>query len=353
MTERKRDLNLDLIRCFALVAVLVMHYYDNSGFYTISMDGIGDFVMAMLRMVFASCVPLFLMLTGCLCRNKSFSPRYYLGILRILELYLLSNIACIVFEWLYLDRSFSVREIISGTINFEINGYAWYVLLYGGLFLMMPFLNMMYRGCATKGQKQALIFTFFALSALPSLMNTFFQIYSVWWSKLYPICYYFTGAYLGEYMSDKKPGKSALALLAFLVAFCLFNHLRFSGQAAGYDSIHYDNYQVYILSALLFIVMASLNLKQLPSLAAKLIYKIAELSFAAYLLSWISDGIIYREFVPYFPRPEDRFIWILALIPLSLAASLIMAQAIHWIYAPVDRFIRSRLIKLLPDGSGK
>ena len=52
MTEKKRDLNLDLTRCAALVAVLVMHYYDNSGFYTVVMDSPGDFVMAALRLLF-------------------------------------------------------------------------------------------------------------------------------------------------------------------------------------------------------------------------------------------------------------------------------------------------------------
>ena len=67
----------------------------------------------------------------------------------------------------------------------------------------------------------------------------------------------------------------------------------------------------------------------------------AELSFSAYLLSWISDGILYRVFVPFYPQPEDRFIWILALVPPSLAASLLMAQLVHWIYKPIDRPIRS------------
>ncbi len=352
MTEKKRDLNLDLIRSFALVAVLVMHYYDNSGFYTIAMDGPGDFAMALVRMLFVPCVPLFIMLTGWLCRDKVLSWRYYLGMLRILEIYLLSSLACLVFEFAYLGNRPSLLRIISDIINFEINGYAWYILLYGGLFLMIPFLNMMYRGCTGQRQKQLLVFSFLALSVLPSLFNSFFQIYSIWWAKLYPICYYFTGAYLGEYLERKKPGKYALALISGLLLFCLFNQFYFHGQAEGYNNIHYDHYQAYILSVLLFALLASLDLGRLPSWCAKLIYKIAELSFAAYLLSWISDGIIYREFVPYFPVPEDRFIWILVLIPLSLIFSLLMAQLVHWVYTPIDRLIRGRLLALLPPSQG-
>ena len=78
-------------------------------------------------------------------------------------------------------------------------------------------------------------------------------------------------------------------------------------------------------------------------------HTVAELSFSAYLLSWISDGILYRLFVPFIPQPEDRFLWILVLVPVSLLASLLMAQVVHWIYTPLDRPIRGWLIRRLDE----
>lgn len=344
---KERDLNLDLIRCVAFIAVLVMHYYDNSGFYLITMDSAGDFIMAMVRMLFTICVPLFLMLSGYLCHRKTLSARYYLGILRVLELYILCSLACIVFEWLYLDRQFGLREIVSTVLNFEVCGYAWYVMLYFGLFLMIPFLNLAYNGLESRGQKLTLVATFFTLSILPSLLNAYFHIYSVWWSKLYPLCYYFTGAFLSEYMPKKRPVKMGLLLLAALVVFCLYDHFKFHAEAGCYDGIHYDHYQVYILAVLSFLFLASLDLSSWPGFWKKQIGIIAELSFAAYLCSWISDGIIYRVFVPCFPQPKDRFVWILMLVPLSALTSLLMAQVVHWIYRPIDRLIRPRLEAVL------
>ncbi|MEI3100570.1 MAG: acyltransferase family protein [Oscillospiraceae bacterium] len=180
MTEKKRDLNLDLIRSLALVFVLGMHYYDNSGFYLITIDGTGDFLMAMGRMLCATCVPLFIMLTGRLCSAKKLSAKYYLGMLRIMEIYFISCLACLVFEALYLHNIMSLQNILSGILNFELDGYAWYLLLYGGLFLMMPFLNMMYSGCSGRNQKLLLIVTFFALSLLSSLLNSYVHIYPLW-----------------------------------------------------------------------------------------------------------------------------------------------------------------------------
>ena len=132
------------------------------------------------------------------------------------------------------------------------------------------------------------------------------------------------------------------------MVFCVFNQFLFDGQAINYEGINYTHYQIYFVSLQIFVLLFSLDLERIPRLISKIIYKIAELSFAAYLLSWISDGIIYREFVPFFPRPEDRFIWILLLVPLSLIGSLLMAQLIHWVYTPIDRLIRGRLMALLP-----
>ena len=266
-----------------------------------------------------------------------------------MEVYFINTLACILFEALYLHNFMSLRDMAGGLINFEINGYAWYVLLYGGLFLMMPFLNMMYAGCSNKNQKLILVFTFFALSVLPSLLNSFVHIYSLWWAKLYPICYYFTGSFLREHLGRRKPGPLALAFILILTGFCLFNQFYFQGEAYNYESIHYEHYQVYTLSVLLFVLLYSLNLGGLPGLFSRLIYKIAELSFAAYLMSWISDGIIYREFVPHFPDPRDRFIWVFLLVLLALLFSLLMAQLCHWIYLPLDRFLRPRLQRLLPE----
>ncbi len=349
MTEKKHDLNLDLIRSLALVLVLGMHFYDNSGFYTISLQGAGDYIAALGRMLCTTCVPLFLLLSGWLCSPKKLGPRYYLGILRIMEVYFISTLACILFEALYLHNFMSLRDMAGGLINFEINGYAWYVLLYGGLFLMMPFLNMMYAGCSNKNQQLVLIFSFLALSVLPSLFNSFVHVYSLWWAKLYPICYYFTGAFLREHLGRRRSGPLALAFVLVLAGFCLFNQFYFRGEAYNYEGVHYEHYQVYTLSVLLFMLLYSLDLGRLPGLCSRLIGKTAELSFAAYLMSWISDGIIYREFVPHFPEPRDRFVWVFLLVPLALLSSLLMAQLSHWIYLPLDRFLRPRLLRLLPD----
>ena len=62
--EQKRNLNLDLIRAFAVLFTVGMHFMDNSGIYDMEIRGALPIATAMLRMLFSTCVPMFLMLSG-------------------------------------------------------------------------------------------------------------------------------------------------------------------------------------------------------------------------------------------------------------------------------------------------
>ena len=188
MTEKKRNLNLDLIRCLALFLVPCIHGLDNTGLYTIALTTAADKAMVGIKLIVTNCIPLYLLLSGYLCCRKSLSVRYYLGYLRIYLVYLLCAIPCVLLEYFYEHSLHSLSDIIGSVINFYCCGYAWYIMMYTGLFLMIPFLNLIYQGCATQRQKQLLIASFFALSILPSLLNSYVHLYSLWWEKLYPIC---------------------------------------------------------------------------------------------------------------------------------------------------------------------
>lgn len=67
---RNRDYNLDLIRVFALYTVVSVHFFLNSGFYSQDMIGFKMFIKCIIRSFFIICVPLFLLLTGYLMKDK-------------------------------------------------------------------------------------------------------------------------------------------------------------------------------------------------------------------------------------------------------------------------------------------
>ncbi len=197
-TVKIRDINLDLVRCAALLMVPIMHSLDHTGLYEQLLYSWPDRLMIAVKTLFTCCIPLYVMLSGYLNNKKRLSARYYLGLIRIVVIYIVCGGACLIFEQLSGIARRSPREMLSALLNYSCCDYAWYIMMYLGLFLMIPFLNMAYHGCNSKKQKQLLVFSFIALSALPSLLNQYVHIYPLWWSRLYPVCYYFTGAYLSD-----------------------------------------------------------------------------------------------------------------------------------------------------------
>ena len=338
---KERNLNLDLIRCVALLMVPIMHSLDHTGLYDQQLYGAANQSMIAVKTLFTTCIPLYVMLSGFLNNRKALSARYYLGLIRILGVYLICGIACLAFEQCSGIAHRSPAEMVSALVNFSCCDYAWYIMMYFGLFLMIPFLNMAYHGLTTRKQKLVLVATFLALSVLPSLLNLYFQLYSLWWTRLYPLCYYFTGAYLSEYMPKVKPGKWATALLAFLAAYSVFFYFHHDANGAALIGVYQDTFPVYILSVLLFVTLFHLPLGTVPGPVAALLRKVSDLTLPAYLLTWITDSLIYPRLMAAVPAGPARYPWLLLTVPLSLISALLMAQVVDWIFVPINRLTKN------------
>ena len=86
------------------------------------------------------CVPLFLLLTGYLMKNKELSIKYYKGIGNTLFVYVLASIACVLFKNIYYPNEH--HNLLLSILNFTGANYAWYIEMYIGLFFIIPFLNL-------------------------------------------------------------------------------------------------------------------------------------------------------------------------------------------------------------------
>lgn len=341
--EKKRDANLDLIRALAVFFTVGMHFMDNSGIYDIEIRGALPVATAMLRMLFTACVPMFLMLSGFLCHKRTLSKRYYLSVLRILETYLVASALCLIYRAVFTEEEIGLRYVVGSVLNFYASGYAWYVMLYMGLFLMMPFLNLMFHGLETGRQRLVLIASFFVLSHLPTLLNVRVQLLSVWWKNLYPITYYLTGAYLSVYRPKRRAGQTAGLLLVLLGVCVLFNRLAYGPMGTGMIGVTYDHVEVYAVSVLCFVLLLGVPAVRFPAGLQRGIEWVSRLSFAAYLMSWVSDGLLYPAFVRLAPDFLQRLPWAIPLTALSLAFALLLAQIVEWLVRPLDRGIRALL----------
>lgn len=348
MSAKSRDLNLDLIRSIAVCSVLSLHFFLNTEFYKTPVAGTRMFIMTIMRSFFMVAVPFFLLLTGYLVNKKTLSFKYYKGILYPVGIYLLTSIINILYEVLILNDSMSFKTAILSLLNFKAVRYAWYIEMYMGLFLLIPFLNLIYNGLKSHKQKLVLIFTFFTLTTLPSLI-TFNnnEILPDWWKGIYPLTYYFIGAYIREYDVKIKKSLNFVLLMAVVLLSGIYNF------NTSYNNIFtwgkYNDWggiQVMLTSVLSFLLLKHLNLLKLPQFLKKLITIISKLSLGIYLASGIFDTIFYKRLNSMVQPMPKRLNYFIVIVPLVLIASSLFAVVTKYLYEWLDILIGKAMVKI-------
>ena len=217
---------LDIIRCFAIFSVIAGHFFVlNTPFRETIFDASGMLGQGLVYLLFnATGVPLFIMMTGYLNAHKvECNRKYYKGMGRVLISYLLFSIITILFRKYYLHEDFSWIQWGLKILDFSAIPYGWYIEMWIGLYLLTPFLNLLYKAIPTQKQKLILLVTLYTLTALPDLLNRYgLHLVPGFWQSVFPLTYFFIGSYIREYEPELKGKKILVAIIAIL-AICAIN----------------------------------------------------------------------------------------------------------------------------------
>ena len=167
---RQRDSRIDLIRIFALFSVVSVHFFLNNGFYEQTVVGLRMFIMCVVRCFYMICVPLFMVLTGYLMCGKTISKRYYSGLIKTIVIYILASIVCLFFKEWYYKEKYSLLEMLLKICDFSAANYSWYIEMYIGLYMLIPFLNSLFNSLNSK-KKIYLILTLIFVTSLPNIVR--------------------------------------------------------------------------------------------------------------------------------------------------------------------------------------
>ena len=257
--KNKRLYGMDLIKTVAIFFVISVHFFLNSGYYYTVMSGKTMLIMTFFRWLFFSCVPLFLISTGFLRSKKEATKSYYFSLVPVYISYLIAAIAAVFVKNTFSDGLpsglfFDVLSILS----FK-NGYAWYMEMFFGLAVLIPFVNLAYNNIKEKKHKLMLIAALLFLTGVCSLDlkltrngNTYYLL-SDYWVILYPFTYYLIGAYIKEYKPkiNKIFGSSALI---FIILFeTVYTYIRCKNQFFNWALLGgYGGITVAVSSVILF-----------------------------------------------------------------------------------------------------
>lgn len=212
--ENKRLIGPDIVRSIAILAVIAGHFFAvNTPYNATPFEGGSMVFQGFLKSLSDIGVPFFIVLTGFLCCRKSLTKDYYKGIKKAIVPYLVISLI----TWVVLS-DYSIKRLALGVLGFKTIGYAWYVEMYIGLFLLIPFLNMAIRQVFDNGQTKYLLLTALFLTALPPLLNRGdIKLVPGFWMMTFPATYYIIGAIIREYQPHLKR-----KLLWFLGAIVLY-----------------------------------------------------------------------------------------------------------------------------------
>lgn len=359
----KRNFNLDILRIFAFIFVPGVHFFLRSGYYSHNIDNPQMVVMTFMRTLFLLCIPLFLMITGYLQGDKKIESgkKYFSKISKVLVPYALIVIIYIIFinnilgpdyiRALYGKETLGIRQYVEYFTSF--NNYSWYVNMYIGLFLLIPFLNLIWQNLNTKKQEHLLLGSLIFMTMLPSVINSFafdapsgnwfsatggnnWMLFPNWWTNLYPITYYFTGAYMSRHRSESKlrPFKAFVLFLLAFGALGTFVVCRcWQGKGEFYNWTGYSSIGIYLMAITFFAFVNSFNFKRAPLFIRRVTGKLSDLTFGAYLCSWMLDQYVYNELlIPATPVFADRFAYFIPVWLFIISVSFAISAFVDLIY---------------------
>lgn len=283
------------------------------------------FLQGMARTLFMVNVPLFLLLTGYLNLHKTINRRYYKGMIAILTSYLFISVVTILVREYYLHEHFSLIQWFLKITDFSAINYAWYIEMWIGLFLLTPFLNILWNNIASRRHKHILIITLYLLCALPDMFNRYgVSLVPGYWELIYPCAFYFIGAYIREY----QPTVKSWQLLAFIVGSCLINPMFNALFVSNHSMIQLagdGNGMIGMpLAAAIFLLFYKTDIKN--RVTAARLASISKVSLDMYLASYMFDLMYYSWFKAHYFANQSQFgVWFFVIVPLVFASSYIFA----------------------------
>lgn len=320
------------------------------------------FVGCVLRSLFTTCIPLFLLLTGYLMSDKKLEKTYYGKCLRTVWIYILASALSATYRLVVAGTAIHLYEFLKSLLNFSGCPYAWYVEMYLGLFMLIPFLNILYHGIPTQGWKIGLLVTLVVLTTLPTFFNVFrfeelnwwispqsnkeyFKIIPAWWMGIYPITYYFIGNYIHEYGLRIKRTICFTSIVLLMIVTGCFSYWRSTPGIYEWGLWQDWNSWSNVLMGVLvfaFVLNGKEDSKGNKSVIKEKLYSaISKYAFGAYLLSWIAEDVVYHH-MPLEAVEIPNRLQYYPIVLIVFIISLLLSACVNMIYDFVRRHVVKR-----------
>ena len=341
---KERKLNIDILKCIAIVFVVGVHFFLHTNYYGQSFTFKSIFLSSFIWMILMTCVPLFIMTTGYLMKDKTYSEDYFIKLLPVIGIYALTAAVYTFFDMRVVNEEY-LGKLFENIFSFS--HYAWYVNLYIGLYMLIPFLNAGFNSLTSRKNQVVVLGILVLFTIVPptlSLLNNNEQNFMIlphiipdYWKGLWPITYYLLGAFLAS--SKKKSSFKELVFVIFILdILSVFGLAAISETTFG---IEYTVLPVFLLSSLIFYSVIHLKVSIKNEWLKRVVLFISKNTLPIYLLSVIGDYYWYPKMVEKWGDFTNLFL----RFPLIVIFLLIQAILMTFILNTLLKFIKTIILK--------
>lgn len=341
---KERKLNIDLLKCIAIVFVVGVHFFLHTNYYGQSFTFKNIFLSSFIWMILMTCVPLFIMTTGYLMKDKTYSEDYFIKLLPVIGIYALTAAVYTFFDMRVVNEEY-LGKLFENIFSFS--HYAWYVNLYIGLYMLIPFLNAGFNSLTSRKNQVVVLGILVLFTIVPptlSLLNNNEQNFMIlphiipdYWKGLWPITYYLLGAFLAS--SKKKSSFKELVFVIFILdILSVFGLAAISETTFG---IEYTVLPVFLLSSLIFYSVIHLKVSIKNEWLKRVVLFISKNTLPIYLLSVIGDYYWYPKMVEKWGDFTNLFL----RFPLIVIFLLIQVILMTFILNTLLKFIKTIILK--------
>jgi len=349
MADRKnRESNIELLRIIAAFGVVVLHYNNanlGGGFEFVPDGSANQFILTVLEALFICAVNLFVMISG-----------YFLRASQKRDLFKPLSVLCqtLFFGILVYFAGLKVRGL-----GFELDtllslfSIYWFAFVYVALYVISPYLNIVWDNLSEKGRKGLLALLIATFSVYPILLD----VLSFWSGRKFGavstvgldgaasgytivnfVIMYFLGCCARDDKKEHKNTSLALMLVldvALIVAWIYVEHLISGKEIMSSTAINYENPLVILEAVLVFMLFKNMKLK--PN---RVINELSVASFTVYLIH-----ICFLEFAGI-----EKFVQKSApeLIIHVILTGIIIYMAVYLVYkvysliaSPISKWVSS------------
>ncbi len=331
-----RNSNIELLRVFAMILIILHHYALHGGLIEIERAGINKAIGAIILIGGKIGVNLFVLITGYFLIESKLKVK---KILKLIGQVLFYTVSFFIIGTI-INGNYSFEEIKKSFLPITFNTY-WFITAYIGIYVLSPFINKFVKSIKQEKLMVLIVILLILFSLIGFVSSSSGYMGNLQWFLLM----YIVGAYIRlydfEFITKKKIKLFSVIGYCILIIGAIISV--FISQYSGIffklfrKAINMNSIVIFIESVLLFLTFKNLEIK-----ANNVINVFGKYSFGVYLFH---DNFIFKSFLWknilkienfYFANPYFLILHILGCtIGIYLVGTLIELIRVKIIEEPI------------------